>query len=488
MQNQEDREKDQVKPIRNPPRRVDPSEEEPFDVSGSMSGRGRFGKKTSGHDRDGSGGSKQFIIMAVISVAVFIAMSMVNVVGIKQADLNKTFDSIAKDIITSKDADKSMLASVTTLTNQIAGMTSTNAANAQAIAAQNSKIDSALSQANSANSQIGSLNTQLATASANIGKVQSDLAALQKTPSVSPDLQKQIDADKAAIVAMQKQIDDINKKLATVPTAFGGGTNSTGLVTHTFQGVTATLTNMYTGFSGLPLLQLNVPIAQGGVANSVIITNGGTGYSITNQQNNTTLASIQGVGGSGATAWIPVVPVTSGTSSLVVGGPYSVQSSSAGSGYTNNGPVTLVGGIGPTYATGTVSATTLSSQSTSQTITLQVTNTNTVVVNNVQLALGLAVVDSSGNSVSTPLPTGQTLAVSSGGFGSSWTFQNITSPNIWIFTNVASSNMFGLGAISLQPGQTLTLTQNIQLNNTTTSQQGGTVYLYPIIRVLSFTG
>jgi hypothetical protein len=255
--------------------------------------------------------------------------------------------------------------------------------------------------------------------------------------------------------------------------------------THTYQGVTATLSNIYgVGLNGTPLLAFNVPSPSGGGAVqslSISIGNGGSGYSTP-----TALVSVVGYNGSNA-----VVQVSTNGSGSIIPNTYTIINS-GGSGYVNNNPVTLNnygGSIPTTIASGTITTTPSVAGTSYQAITLQVTNNNAVTCNNIQLVLGLAVVDSNGNSTTLPawLPSGQNIAVNSGGFGASWTFQNISSPNIWVFSNTSTTNMFGMGAISLVPGQTQTFTQNVQISNSTV---GGyqTFYLYPIIRVISFTG
>ncbi len=491
-QNPADREPIQPKPSRTPPRRVDDVDDEPFDVPSDRDEKGsRYGRKPEKGGGMG-GGSKLFIIMAVIAAVVVYLMNFMGFSGgVKSTELNATLASISADIKASKAADDALKASVTTLTNQVSGMTSANAGTAQAVVSQNTKIDTAVNQVSGFNSQIGNLNTQLVTANANIAKLQTDLAAVKATPAVNAaDLQKQLDANKASatdlqkqIDASKKQIDDLTKKIASIPatstitsgTAYTGSGTSTGTnvgSSHTFQGVTATLTNLYGGFGGVPLLTFSVPNPGGGTINAITLSSPGAGYGANRENASVQIAQVNS--NNNATAFI---------NTNATGGITSCSLATGGSGYINT-TGTLAGGSATVLISGASTVTAGTSQQ--LTLTLQIINTNAVPVNNVQMALGLAVVDSNGNPVNQPLPIGESISVSSGGFGTSWTFQSLASPNIWIFSNVASSNPFGLGAMSLQPGQTQSFTQYIQISNTV-GGQSGTVYLYPIIRVLSLT-
>ena len=493
-QNQEDREpKEPVKPPRGRPPRDE--REEDYDEA-PIEPRVRGGDR-SRLDRDRyydrrpekkEGGSLARIGMtAVVAAVVVLVMGFIGISGgVKASDVNKTLDGVATDIRGLKDADTAIKASVTTLNNQVSGMTSTNAANAQSVAAQNTKIDSAVSQATSANSQISNLTSQIATANANIAK-------LQSVPSVNPDLQKQVDSDKATIVKLQSQIDDINKKItassSTIGTATGTGTiiggTATGITSNTLQGVTATISNLYGGFNGVPLMSFSVPQPTGGTPSAISISYSGSGYSV----NASILVNISGSGGTGATG----TAVTDANGHII-----SCYNITGGTGYSSVAPNNQVAiypntGSYQALATGIVtSASAPNGGVASQMITMTVTNANTVIVNNVQLALGLVMVDANGNQVQT-LPgwmtLGQNVAVTSGGFGSSWTLLSTIAPSTWVFTNITgTNNMFGLGAISLQPGATQTLSQYIQISNSSGAQYGGsTVYIAPMIKVLSFT-
>ncbi len=355
---------------------------------------------------------------------------------------------------------------VTPLSNQMATLTGQLTEQTLAVQSTNRNVTALTNQLATANGQITALTTQLNTTSAKLTELQTNTASDRATVTA---LQK-------TIADLQAQITDVKKTSSTpTPTMGMAGTGNIGS-SHTLQNVTATLSGMYGGFGGTPLLTFNVPTPTGGGVSSVMITNGGIGFT----PNTTVQFQIVGSGGQSATGYAQTNATGTITAPIVI--------NYQGYGYVSGGTVALMGGNG-NGAMGIVTTNALMAGTTTQTLTLTVTNANTVTTNNVQLALGLALVDSNGNPLPTP-PTWvspQNITVSSGGFGTGWTFQSVVSPNIWTFTNVASSNPFGMGAVNLAPGQTQTLTQTIQVSNSM-GGIGGILYLYPIIRVLSFTG
>ena len=119
--------------------------------------------------------------------------------------------------------------------------------------------------------------------------------------------------------------------------------------------------------------------------------------------------------------------------------------------------------------------------SASQSISFSVANNTGKTLNNIQFAIGLQLLDSMGNPLTTGLPAGTTVALSSTGV--LWNAQSTGYNYILGFTNTTPTGIFGgIGAISQASG-TATYNVSVTITGTTTSQ----IVIYPIVKVVSFS-
>ncbi len=131
--------------------------------------------------------------------------------------------------------------------------------------------------------------------------------------------------------------------------------------------------------------------------------------------------------------------------------------------------------------------------STSNWFQLQLNNATGKTLNNIQLAIGLALVDINGNPIqnspvilqpsSSSTNGSVTIALTTSGGGASWAYQSMMPPNIVVFSNSSSSSYFGFGTLAMSTS-TMTLTIYINITSYNVTQQA--LNFYPIIKVLGY--
>ena len=120
-----------------------------------------------------------------------------------------------------------------------------------------------------------------------------------------------------------------------------------------------------------------------------------------------------------------------------------------------------------------------------QSFAFNIINATSASITNVQLAIGLEILDSSNNVVMAGLPTDATVTITSGGLATMWVAQSTGYKYLLGFTNTSTSGIFGgIGVITQGVGTTqysVTVTVNSGATNPVPAFQ-----LYPIVKVVSF--
>jgi DNA-binding winged helix-turn-helix (wHTH) protein len=120
-----------------------------------------------------------------------------------------------------------------------------------------------------------------------------------------------------------------------------------------------------------------------------------------------------------------------------------------------------------------------------QSFAFNIINSTLASITNVQLAIGLEILDSSNNVVMAGLPTDATVTITSGGLATMWVAQSTGYKYLLGFTNTSTSGIFGgIGVITQGVGTTqysVTVTVNSGATNSVPAFQ-----LYPIVKVVSF--
>ncbi len=121
----------------------------------------------------------------------------------------------------------------------------------------------------------------------------------------------------------------------------------------------------------------------------------------------------------------------------------------------------------------------ITSSTASQSFSFTVTNNSGKTLNNVQFAIGLQLLDSTGNPITAGLPSGTTLSISSTGV--IWNSQTTGYSYLLGFTNAAPTGIFGsMGAINIPTG-TSTYSIIVTLTGTTTNS----LSVYPIVKIVN---
>jgi len=120
-----------------------------------------------------------------------------------------------------------------------------------------------------------------------------------------------------------------------------------------------------------------------------------------------------------------------------------------------------------------------------QTFSFTITNATGTTINNVQLAIGLELLDSAGNIISAGLPSDSAVTLSSGSLATIWTQQSTGYKYLLGFTNTSTTGVFGgIGVISQGIGTTtysITVTISSGAVNTIPAFN-----IFPIVKVVSF--
>ncbi len=370
-----------------------------------------------------------------------------------QSDISKKVDSETKAISDVNSRFTNIQATVTELNNKAATKTD--------VEALKTTVGNTASK------------TDVETINKNVANIKAENATA--ITSIKDDLQKKID----------KIIDGTTpiKGVYNTTTSTTGGTTTSGAtgvsgLSSTYQGVTATIANAFYSWSGLPILSVAIQAPYGGTVSSITVTNGGSGYT------SSPLVSING--GGYTTKAIAVASVANG---VIV----DITLQNVGAGYSSTPTIILSGG-GGTNATAVATINPVTTSTASQSFQYSIRNDNTFTVYNLQIAMGLQMVDSTGNPITftyqwlTASGGGTTnLSLSSTGFGIAWVYQQLLSPNLYVFANTSSSNIFGLGNQVLDGnGTTVTYTANVIVSNSNPAVMQN-LYFVPVIKIYGYT-
>ena len=355
-----------------------------------------------------------------------------------------TLQTAVNSLPTTGTVTNTITTSLTTLNTKITALDSSVADLKNQVASGSSNSTSTVNAINALQSKINDLTTQLTTVNKSI-----------------TDLQTAETADATAIKAM---------KTSNAATSTGTTTGASGSTNGV---LTVSIANPF-AFSNVPYL-LNLPIPPvGGYIQAVAVTSNGAGYT-----------SPPAVTFNGGTAGVPATAVATVAGGIVT----SIQVTSGGSGYTMIPTVTLTGGGATTPATAYATAQLLNTTNVSQSFQIQIANSSASPCNNVQLVLGLVATDGSGNmapSIPTWINPATTIIVSGLNF-MQWTYQQTVTPNTFIYANGNVNNVLNFGTLSVPTGTT-SLTVTVQVNNTgDTANVTTPFYLYPIIKVGTYT-
>ncbi len=404
-------------------------------------------------------GLRALVVPGIISLIITFAalnlwaMPQIATTYVSRADDTKNIQNLANDI-------SGLKTQITALTQQI-GVAQATAGKVDSLGQQMVALQTTIPKIDNLNSSINS--------------IQSSLKGYVLSGDIS-NIQKSVDDLKTSMADLQKKVTTY-----TTPTPSGGGNYPYGSntpygasnigSTSTWSGITASITSLYQSFgTGVPLMTFAVQPATGGAIQSISLTAGGSGYT-------TGVCSLLGGSGLGAQGSITT---SNGTITSVV---ISVQ----GAGYIQGNVLSVVGGTGGLVTVQQASA--LSPNSVSQSFTLQIMNGNSVEASYIQLALGLALTDNTGNPLSTIpawLVPGTNLQVSSGGFGMLWSYSSTVSPSVMVFTSGGGTTLFGFGSLDLVANTSTTYTIYVNITNNSPTV-ASTMYVYPIIRVVGAT-
>ena len=432
--------------------------------------------------KSGSSGKDRLIqLILVLAVSAVVCFIFINFLfpSVSKKDFDSNFQNVATDI-------KNLQSSLTMnpdLSQRLAKVESSVAAYATK------------AQLDEVSKKVTDINTSTFVKQSDLQAVKDSISAL-KTSSTSTtpadsavikELQEKVNLLTTDSATQAKQISDLQTKTNSIPTPTATptgtptptptNTSNNPLASSTYGVVTASLQTSSMSWNGSPIMSMTVQPPSYGTITSVQVTNGGSGYTSPPM---VVIAAPTATGGSVATAQATV------TGGSVTG----VSITNVGSGYTTSPTITISGGGGNGAIANVVSFNPMQAFSTTSSIQLNLSSSgvSNVVANNIQLALGLAVVDGNGNPLGTTLPwitPGVNLTVSSNNFGSSWQYQSVVSPNTYVFNSASASSLFYQG-ISLQPKQQNSITLYVTLTNSSPNVVQS-VSFYPLIKVLSYT-
>lgn len=115
--------------------------------------------------------------------------------------------------------------------------------------------------------------------------------------------------------------------------------------------------------------------------------------------------------------------------------------------------------------------------------TFNLTNSTGKTITNVQLAIGLELLDSNQNVISAGLPI--TVTLTSSGLSTIWAQQTTGYPYILGFTNTATTGLFGGIGVITQATGTTSYTINVTVVSGSTAIPA--FYIYPVIKVQSYS-
>jgi hypothetical protein len=428
-------------------------------------------------------GNRDKLIMLVLSVVVSFAMCFVYTGVISPFVAKSDFDTNIKNMSkfdedlssrisslensqTQKTVDLSKYALKSELTDKISELGSQYARASDLKAIQDS-----------IKSMQGSMGgTSSATPSsdaATIKAIQDQIKVLNETVGTNG---KQIDELQTQVKKLETDISTISTTApATTPTATPGSLST--LSTSTYGVIKASIQANSVSWNNSSILTTSVQPPSYGTVTNMQITNGGSGYT---SVPSITIAAPSTSGSITATAQA-VLSGGSVTGLIITNG---------GNGYTSAPAVTIdAPPAGGTQATASVvSFIPMQAYSTTSSFQINISNTHaTYTAQNVQLAIGLAVVDSNGNPVGTTpnwITPGTNLTVSSSIFGLAWNHQNIVSPSTYVFVSQSGSSIFGQG-ITMQPKQESIINMTVTLTNTNYGNYSN-VYFMPLIKVVGY--
>ena len=395
-----------------------------------------------------SGGLMPMIVISVIAaILVSLIMGSLGINTVSKDDFTKNIGLVSTDLAQVKNdvslKQKEIATSLQNIPASVQQAVNTNMANMT--------------------KQISDLKAQVDGYNAKIAEITNTSAAATKQVA---DLNAKVAETNKLIADYEKRI----KALEEVRTTSVSGGTSGSTTSSTYGKLTASLVAS-SSWNGLPITSFQIMPPTFGNIVSIAVTNGGAGY--TSVPAVTFTAGGIYASGASATAYINGGSVT------------SIAVNTGGTGYVTNPQVNIVGGGATTVATAVASVNPLVASSVTQQFQIQLKNADTSTATNIQMAIGLAVVDNVGNPISS-IPSWLTsnITVSSMGLGTSWTYQSTAAPNILIFTNTATSNPFGIGTLTAPVGTT-TLTEYITITNNNPSINQS-LYLYPMVKVYSY--
>lgn len=322
-----------------------------------------------------SGGIRQIIIMAIISVIVSFGLAVAWILPQTEsaANFKANIGPIITDITTLKNTQKGDEGTIATLSTQITGLSK----------------------------QVSDLQASLNTLGATVAN---HTNLINGAPT------------RAQLDALQTQITTLNSKVAALPDS-------------------ATLKADYTAQIATVQASLN-----------------------TVSQKVTELAtSLNGTGGgTGGTA----TPAGQVTATVL------------GNAFTGSQILSYLNGVPATLAS-------------SQSFSFQLTNNTGKSITNIQLAIGLEVLDANNNVLQAGLPTTTTVTLSSSGTAVVWGQQTTGIPYILGFANTVPTGIFGgLGVLSQS---TVNGTYNLTVTVTSGANATPAFQLFPIVKVVSFS-
>jgi chaperonin cofactor prefoldin/cell division protein FtsB len=408
----------------------------------------------------------QYVLMAVISIIVVIALSYLGVTGVTKNNFNQLnvalSDSIATvqtDVQTVKDGLTSTTAQINTLNTQLTKASSDVTTlktdlskyalltaldgyvknSALSGYATNTAVNTALvnyaklSDVDTANNNVKTMQTQLANDEKTIKTLQDSLASLTASyTTINSSLGKYAlkDTYDASIAKLQKDVADIQASLKTV---------------------NDNITSMQTSIKSLSTLltQSNTDVAQLKTDVAKLKTD---------------LSTLQTVVANQITTTPPATTTTTTTGTV----------------FASILPNAFTGSTRMDFPTMGVSTTQ------NRSFVININDSLTKPITKVQLAIGFQMTDTN-NNVSDGLPTGASVSLVTSGMAVSWVQQSTGMPSVIGFINTVPTGLFAdMGIISQGVGLS-SYNFTIYITTGTTKPINNPFYLYPTVKVIGYS-
>lgn len=309
------------------------------------------------------------------------------------------------------------------------------------------------------NSDITTLQTQMGTVQGDITSLQSSVSSLQNTinalngtvssavSSAIAPITTSLSSDQSSLATLQSQVSTLS---------------SSSVTTGQLSSISSSLTSMQNAIASLQssvnTLQTSVTTDEANIksAQASISTDESNIKALQTPTTTTT-----------TTASTSSSPNTqNGVTAIVANNPYYGKPVLV---FTNSSGSTTV----PAIPMSTTSPAVTNSQTQSFQVTL--TNDLTTTITSEQLAVGLSIYNLSGTTLEA-LPSDATVTMASQGIGTAWTNEGYVESDVIGFENTAPSGIFAsLGQITMNAGQSVTLTLNVTVTAGTTNN------IYPFL-------